>query len=1043
MDIRFKEYKELFSRYGATEKLLYLIFGVLTTLVNIATYWIFTKLLKFDYISASVIAWIIAVVFAYVTNKIYVFNSRNFNAMIIFKEAVSFFAFRALSLLVDLFTMFLLVEKIQINDIYAKVAANVIVIILNYFSSKLFVFKNKNTESGTFDKKTRRPKNFSTVMKNSAAVILLLLFSVCCHFYVLYSGKLFGKAGTDNTSQFMYFVPFIQKAFLSGQPFWSWSYGLGGDIFGEFSYYYTTSPFFYLMLLLRKLGIGTWTLEDTLKWRLIFSILKQFLAMLFLYLLLKLEKKRTYTALIGAAIYGGCINFMWFSLCNDFMADAYIWIPLTLLGWRIYKRTGNWVPFVISAALTVANSFYFGFMSFVFYIIYIFVFIDIKGSRLKDKICSFFSQISKYALFAVMAVGLAAAAFIPSVLALSKADRFSTVVNIPMLYDSGYILQLPEKLFFYFSTLGFPMVVLIVFALPWRQLSEITRRKTILAGIFFILYLIPYTGSFFNGLSYSADRWFYLFIFSIAYAVPDWLEENDRLKSAGIKFLFITGALILFFYYTKAARGFNFTIRSVKFTDILNGLIHASGLISLSAIIIKKYISRNSVRNILSCILVLGVGASLICNINSYLYLVQPDMTRQVIENDFMHGREEEQVFSELTPSGSEFYRTMTDLPYENSPMNYSYYGTSAYNSMVDGNLHKWLKVYYNVLNRYVAPNIYANFDDRLFLETAFGVKYLVRDKNDPYVPAYGYVLKKETDKHKVYESTNNVGFDLWYTNTADAQSYNKMNFAEKDAMLLQAAMVDKNIPGLSSGAIDNATTELSLGWASAITENMEYKDGTLTAGKNASISIPIKNTQKGNKGEILFSLNLKPVNGQMIRLTVNGKSTIKMEEGYPYVYPLNTFTFRLDGNTEVLKINISEGKYTIDDAHVWFNSYKYYENWVTERSKYNLENLNINGGNIKATIKNDEKGIIALSIPFSKGWTAKVDGKKQELIKVNGVFTGLVLEPGSHTIELKYITPGLIPGALISIGFLTGIAVFYIFKRIRINSKPKLYGES
>ncbi|MEQ8199717.1 MAG: YfhO family protein, partial [Clostridiaceae bacterium] len=158
---------------------------------------------------------------------------------------------------------------------------------------------------------------------------------------------------------------------------------------------------------------------------------------------------------------------------------------------------------------------------------------------------------------------------------------------------------------------------------------------------------------------------------------------------------------------------------------------------------------------------------------------------------------------------------------------------------------------------------------------------------------------------------------------------------------------------------------------------------------------------------------------------------------------PLNTFTFRLDGNTEILKINISEGKYTIDDAHVWFNSYKYYENWVTERNKYNLENLNINGGNIKATIKNDEKGIIALSIPFSKGWTAKVDGKKQELVKVNGVFTGLVLEPGSHTIELTYITPGLIPGALISIGFLTGIAVFYIFKRIRINSKPKLYGES
>ncbi|WP_274228595.1 GtrA family protein [Clostridium sp. 'White wine YQ'] len=1028
--MKLKEYKELLLKYGTGEKMLYLIFGVLTTLVNIASYWVFTKILKLDYMSASVIAWIIAVIFAYVTNKIYVFNSRNFNAAVIFKEAVSFFAFRFLSLLIDLLTMFILVEKMQINDMYAKVAANVIVIIMNYFSSKLFVFKKKNHASSEVDKKADKHITFSAVMKNSVAVLLLLIFSVCCHFYVIHSGSLFGKSGTDSTLQFMYFVPFIQKQFLSGQPFWSWVYGLGGDVFGGFSYYYTTSPFFYLMLLLRKLGIGTWTLEDTLRWKLVFSILKQFLSMLFLYVLLKYEKRKTYSSLIGAAIYGGCINFIWFSLFNDFMADAYIWLPLTVLGWRIYKRSSNWVPFVISAALTVANSFYFGFISFVFYIIFIIVFMDVEGTKLKDKICSFFGQISKYAIFAVIALGLSAVAFLPSVLAFLKVDRFSNSAIIPMFYDRSYILQLPEKFFYYFSTLGFPMIVLIVFALPWRRLSKVARKKTILAGIFFVLYLIPYTGSFFNGLSYSVDRWFYLLIFSIAYAVPDWLEENDRLKSAGLKFISISFALILYFYYTKASRGLNYTIENVKLTSIINRLILVSGLISILAVILKRYISHRFIKNILSCIIVFAVGISLICNINSYLYIVQPDMSKEKIENYFMHGNEEEQVFNELAPSNSEFFRTITSSPFENSPLSQNYYGTSAYNSMVDGNLHKWLKVNEDVLNHYVAPNIYANFDDRLFLETAFGVKYLVRDKNDPYVPAYGYVLKKETDKYKVYESTNNVGFDLWYTNTVDVQSNNKMNFAEKDALLLQEAVVDKSVPGLSSGAIDDVTTELSLAWGRAVTENMEYKDGTLTAGKNASISIPINNTQKGDKGEILFSMNIKPANGQMINLNVNGKSTLKMEETYPYIYPLNTFTFRLDGNTKILKINISEGKFTIDNAHAWFNSYKHYENWINARNKYNLENLHINGGDIKATIKNDEKGIIALSIPYSKGWSAKVDGKKQDLIKVNGVFTGLVLEPGAHRIELTYITPGLIPGACISITFLIGIIMFHILKK-------------
>ncbi len=82
------------------------------------------------------------------------------------------------------------------------------------------------------------------------------------------------------------------KSFLSHQPFWSWSYGLGGDVFGQFIYYYTTSPFFYLMLLLRKLQLGSWTLGNTLQWKLLFSILKQFLSMCFLYSLLKYEKRK-------------------------------------------------------------------------------------------------------------------------------------------------------------------------------------------------------------------------------------------------------------------------------------------------------------------------------------------------------------------------------------------------------------------------------------------------------------------------------------------------------------------------------------------------------------------------------------------------------------------------------------------------------------------------------------------------------------------------------------------------------------------------------
>ncbi|MBD5639179.1 YfhO family protein [Clostridium botulinum] len=177
--------------------------------------------------------------------------------------------------------------------------------------------------------------------------------------------------------------------------------------------------------------------------------------MYFLYALLKYEKKKTYTSLIGAMIYGGCINYMVFSLRFDFMADAYIWIPLTILGFRIYNETGKWLIFIISASLTVANSFYSGFISYVFYIIFIIIFINIEGNTFKNKVHSFCRSISKYILFAIMALGLASISFIPSVYAFLKTDRYANKVIISILYNNNHILKLPEKLFFMIVHWGF------------------------------------------------------------------------------------------------------------------------------------------------------------------------------------------------------------------------------------------------------------------------------------------------------------------------------------------------------------------------------------------------------------------------------------------------------------------------------------------------------------------------------------------------------------------------------------------------------------
>ena len=124
-----KKYREIIT-YG--------IFGVLTTLVNIFVYFIFAKVFNLHYLICTIIAWVIAVLFAYFTNRKFVFGSKNNN---IINELISFIGFRVLSGGVEIILMYALVDIFVFNDLVSKVITNIIIIILNYVFSKLFIFK--------------------------------------------------------------------------------------------------------------------------------------------------------------------------------------------------------------------------------------------------------------------------------------------------------------------------------------------------------------------------------------------------------------------------------------------------------------------------------------------------------------------------------------------------------------------------------------------------------------------------------------------------------------------------------------------------------------------------------------------------------------------------------------------------------------------------------------------------------------------------------------------------------------------------------------
>ena len=122
------------------EVLSYLFFGGLTTLVNILVFFLL-RYFNFHLYLSNLIAWLVAVLFAFVTNKLYVFGSKSDDKKKNLKELIAFFICRIISLGVDMGAMYLLLQVINSSEVFAKIMTNILVIILNYLFSKLIIFR--------------------------------------------------------------------------------------------------------------------------------------------------------------------------------------------------------------------------------------------------------------------------------------------------------------------------------------------------------------------------------------------------------------------------------------------------------------------------------------------------------------------------------------------------------------------------------------------------------------------------------------------------------------------------------------------------------------------------------------------------------------------------------------------------------------------------------------------------------------------------------------------------------------------------------------
>ena len=150
-----KMIKKLFIKYK--ELITYVFFGGLTTVVNLIVFKLFGMLLGDErYLISNAIAWVVAVIFAFITNKLWVFESKSLSGKVLLKEIPSFFAARVLSFIIEEAGLFMLIDLIGFSEyslkimsievsgeMISKLILAIVVVIFNYFCSKLIIFKKK------------------------------------------------------------------------------------------------------------------------------------------------------------------------------------------------------------------------------------------------------------------------------------------------------------------------------------------------------------------------------------------------------------------------------------------------------------------------------------------------------------------------------------------------------------------------------------------------------------------------------------------------------------------------------------------------------------------------------------------------------------------------------------------------------------------------------------------------------------------------------------------------------------------------------------
>ncbi|EKU50458.1 YfhO family protein [Staphylococcus massiliensis] len=846
-----------------------------------------------------------------------------------------------------------------------------------------------------FDKKDKKTSILSILLLGIG--VGLLVYAPVLYRY-LHLGLVYSGEG-DGFKQMMPFQMQLYEQLSKGKSLYDLSFGLGGDVFQDLTYYYSTSPIMYLNFGLIWLGerlfhlnphhIGFWPLNQ-----IFVSFLKCVMTYAITHYTMRYFGCRKHTTFIGALLFSASTVLLYFNFTWSFFGDILMYLPLSILGLERLFREKKVGIFILGITLTLFTNFYFSYYEAIALGVY-FLYRVIHPYR-HDVL----NRLQKF-VYTVIAVGISvlfsALGFFTGVLAFLNNDRKQNDFTVYPIIDFS------QK--YHLFTNGFYITVtfIVIIALCSFKLYQYYyyRLFAILTWVLLLASLTQYSDFMFNGFSYPQRRWIYLLAFTSSVLIALWVKHLNEIKIKSYLMACIP-VIILVILTACFSRGPMFWLISASLIMIVCGLyVYKRNLLRHQmwiAIITTLFIVQQFMMLIDYDTQNLKPYTASVDRISATKYHSETlQQSIDLITNKQESGLSRLDYMSEYSP---------------NSPMVYGFNGISIYSSIFDGDILK----YYDDLMQINVPtdsnSTYRMLGNRANLYALWNVEDRIKTQPDDNIP-YGF-KKQQTihDRNKTWEHSHNNNDipDVRFTSRVYNKSQLKSPLDYEQAML-KGVILDDTKSNTSFKSNPNLLNQAQIKPRDAKWLDHHHLKVTQNDG---GLKLTLPKSLARQYQDLYVEMDLE-------RLSPSGKHDVKLNEytqhrkhlTYPYRRFVSPTTMRVKAS-ENIDLKLPKGKYRASIKGIYGEDY----NTLKQVSKRpNKAQVSVKDKAIDVKLAQHQDGYVVLPMPYRDGLQAKVDGENREVKKGNGIMSVVKVNQEDTHLKITYLPKRLL--------LFTGISLF------------------